>query len=94
MLFDLRNNPQNIWFLVLKNIPDAIQEFPGDLHDGSRLAHPLTIFMKRHHERRVFTGRYPRGFDQRSPQGAMTSFRDPSRMLGLPLSCASGIKPT
>src|SRR5512137_121149 len=83
MPLELLNNTRNVFRLILENVADPVQEFPGDLDDGLRLAHPFAGFLEGHQKSRILADRNPGSFYQQPSQLGMTPLCQTSDILFL-----------
>ena len=60
MHLELLNDTRNVFRLIFENVADPVQEFPGDLDDGLRLAHPFAVLLEGHQKRRILADLQPR----------------------------------
>jgi hypothetical protein len=75
------NNRWNVFRLIFENVADPVQEFPGDLDNGLRLAHLFAVLIEGHHKRWVLPDGNPGGLDQQPSQLRMTPLRHPLDMF-------------
>ena len=77
------NDRWNVFRLIFENVADPVQEFPGDLDNGLRLAHFFAVLIEGHHKRRVLPDCNPGGLDQQPSQLRMAPLRHPLDMFFL-----------
>jgi hypothetical protein len=83
----LLNYSRDVFLLVLQDVPDTIQQLPGDPDDGLGLCHVLAQLIERHHQGRVLPGRHPGAFDQYDPKLGVP----PAGHAGLPIHFPAGV---
>src|SRR5512136_3452996 len=84
MHLKLLNDTGNVFRLISENVADPIQEFPRNLDDGLRLAHPFAVLLKGHQKRRVFADGNPGGFDEQPSELRMAPLRHTPDVFFLP----------
>jgi len=83
MPLELLNDTRNVFRLIFQNVADPVQEFPGNLDDGLRLAHPFAVLLEGHQKRRILADCNPGGFNEQPPQLRMAPLRNSSDVFFL-----------